>query len=239
VQFVSVAEGDVASVTVETAPGSRMTGQIVLEGDVATEQPGSFGFAAYPADRDSAPLNGTRSLRAVVQEDGTFEMTDVFGAVRFAAARAPEGWWLKSVNVAGVNAVEDPAVFSRSDSASDGVTVVFASGAGGISGRVVDDRKQPAAEFSVLVFSADPNRWFSQSPYVALATPSQDGTFSTGPLPPAEYYAAAVDRIDGGSDFGDWQNPDVLSVLASRARRITVRQGQQISTELRVIQMPR
>ncbi len=239
VQFVSVTEGDVASVTVETAPGSRLTGQIVLEGDVATEQPGSFAFAAYPADRDSTPLNGTRSRRAVVQEDGTFEMTDVFGAVRFAAARAPDGWWLKSVNVAGVNAVEDPAVFSRSDSTSDGVTVVFASGAAGISGRVVDDRRQPASEFSVVVFSSDPNRWFSQSPYVALATPSQEGTFSASALPPAEYYVAAVDRIDGGSDFGDWQNPDVLSVLASRARRITVRQGQQISTELRLIQMPR
>ena len=236
---MTVSEGEFASVSIAMAPGARMTGEILLEGDAASVQPSSFGLTSNPADLDTSPLGGVRSVRAVIQDDWTFEASDIFGAVRFASARAPEGWWLKSVNVGGVNAVEDPAVLDRTNGSNDGVTVVFADGAGEISGRVVDDRKQPISQFSVVVFSSNPNQWFSQSPYLTLATSSQDGTFVATGLAPSEYYVVAVDRIDGGIDFGDWQNPDVLSGLASSARRVTVGQGQRISAELRLIQMPR
>ena len=85
------------------------------------------------------------------------------------------------------------------------------------------------------MFSSDQSRWFSRSPYIKLGTPAQDGTFSVTGLPPGEYLATAIDQIDGGADFGSWQNPAVLATLAPTARRFTLAAGQTATTELRLI----
>jgi hypothetical protein len=238
-QLVTVSEGDIANVVIDTALGVRMAGRIVLEGDTANTSPSSFGLTAYPADFDTAPLSGARTLRATIQEDGTFEIVDLVGAMRIGASRAPVGWWLKSVTVSGVNAAVAPAEFGKGSQSTDDVTVVFASGAGGVEGRVLDDRRQPATEFNVVVFAADPDRWFSQSPYVKLGTPSQDGSYAVDALPPADYLVVAVDRIDGGTDFGEWQNPAVLGALAGSAKRVSIGQNQRATAELRLVSLQR
>jgi len=50
---------------------------------------------------------------------------------------------------------------------------------------------------------------------------------------------SSLDRIDGGPDFGDWQNPAVLAALAPTARRVKVGAGQTVSTELRMLRATR
>jgi hypothetical protein len=50
---------------------------------------------------------------------------------------------------------------------------------------------------------------------------------------------AAVDRIDAGPDFGDWQNPMVLQALSATAKRVKVASGQTVSTELRMLRAAR
>jgi hypothetical protein len=232
-------EGELATVVIDTSPGVRMTGRIVLEGDASNAQPSSFGLSAYPADPDMSPLQSVRSLRATVQDDGTFEIADLIGSLRIGPTRVPDGWWLKSVNVNGVNAVEDPAVFGKGALSGTDVLAVFADGAGTVEGRVLDDRRQPATEFNVLVFAASADRWFSQSPYVKFGSASQNGTFTVSGVPPGQYLVTAVDRIDGGSDFGDWQNPAVLNSLAAAARRLNVGNGQRVTTELRLVSLSR
>jgi len=237
--FITVNEGDVTSIRIDTGPGVPVSGQIVLEGDSASAAPSSFGLTANAANADTSPLAGARTSRATINDDGTFQFDDLIGANRFAAARAPTGWWLKSVTINGINAAIDPVTFTRGDSALTNVTATFASGAGSIEGKVLDDRRQPTADFGVVVFSSDPERWFSQSPFLRFGSPSQDGTFSVTGLPPEEYLVAALDRIDGGPDFGDWQNPTVLAALAPTARRVKVAAGQTVSTELRMLRAAR
>ena len=237
-QFVTVLEGE-ATVVIDTFPGVRMTGRIVMEGDASNVQPSSFGLSAYPADPDMSPLQGVRALRATIEDDGTFEIADLIGALRFAPTSVPDGWWLKSVNVNGVNAVEDPAVFGKGALSGTDVLAVFADGAGAVEGRVLNERRQPATEFKVLVFAASADRWFSQSPYVKFGSASQDGTFTVTGVPPGQYLVAAVDHIDGGTDYGDWQNPAVLNALAASARRLNVGTGQRVTTELRLVSLSR
>jgi hypothetical protein len=237
--YVTVNEGETASVHVDTGPGVPVSGQIVLEGDANTTTVNSFGLTANAANADTSPLSGTRTQRATVNDDGTFQFDDLMGSVRFVAARAPTGWWLRSVVINGVNGVLDPITFTRGDTPLTSVTAVFASGAGSIEGHVLDDRRQPTGDFGVVVFSPNPDRWFSQSPYLHFGSPSQDGSFSVSGLPPEEYLVAAVDRIDAGPDFGDWQNPNVLAALANTARRVKVSAGQTVSTELRMLRAAR
>jgi protocatechuate 3,4-dioxygenase beta subunit len=235
VAYVTVGSNDVGSVRIETAPGIPVRGQLVLEGDASAVSASSFGFAAFAADTDAAPLTGTRQSRADVRPDGTFEMGDLLGPHRFAVTRVPDDWWLKSVTVNGVNAVEFPITFHRGDSAATSVAVTFAQGTGSVEGRVLDDRREPTSDFAVVVFASDPDRWYSRSQYLRFSSPVQDGTFAVTGLPPGEYLVAALDRIDGGPDFGEWQNPVVLNALAASARRIKVAAGQAVTLELRML----
>jgi hypothetical protein len=232
-QIVTVVRQDVEGVVVDTSPGSRLAGEIVLEGDSANLRSSSFAFAARPSDPDRTPLAGQAEARAEVRSDWTFEVSGLTGPARFVPTRAPEGWWLKSVNVRGINAALEPAGFGRRDESSDGVRVVFASGAGQVTGRVLDERREPTSEFAVIVFAIEPDRWFGGSPYLTLATANQDGTYLAAGLPPAEYWAIAVDRVNGS----DWQRPDVLHTLASSARRISLGRGQPATMDLRLTRM--
>ena len=233
--YVTVNDGESVAVRVETSPAITMSGQVVFEGDATSVQPGSVAFSAYPTDGDLSPMVGGRQVRADVQQDGTFTIARLSGPIRLGQTRAPDGWYLKSAMVNGVNAIETPVSLNRGDASVASVTVTFANGTAGIEGKVVDDRRQPSGEFGVVVFSSDSGRWFSRSPYIKLGSPAQDGTFSVTGLPPGEYLATAIDQIEGGADFGSWQNPDVLATLAPTARRFTLAAGQTATTELRLI----
>lgn len=233
--YVTVNDGESVAVRVETSPGITMNGQVVFEGDATNVQPGSVAFSAYPTDGDLSPMVGGRQVRADVAQDGTFTIARLSGPIRLGQTRAPDGWYLKSAMVNGVNAIENPVSLNRGDASVASVTVTFANGTAGIEGKVVDDRRQPSGEFGVVVFSSDSSRWFSRSPYIKLGSPAQDGTFSVTGLPPGEYLATAIDQIDGGADFGSWQNPAVLVTLAPTARRFTLAAGQTATTELRLI----
>jgi hypothetical protein len=236
-QVVSVAGQNVADVNVGTSPGSVITGQVVLTGDASGTQPSSFAFASRPSDPDLAPLTGENPPRADIRDDWTFEMTGLTGPSRFELTRAPSGWYLESVDVQGVNAVVEPATFGRPEHSSALVRVVFASGAGRIDGRVTNARNEAVSEFAVVVFASNPARWFNGSPYLAFATAAQDGSFSVSRLPPGEYLAVAVDRVDGGTGGGEWQRPEMLRTLAPLAEKVDVGQGQPTTTNLRLVRL--
>jgi hypothetical protein len=238
-QIVTVVQQDVEGLAVETSPGSRISGEVLLEGDDTDLRSSSFAFAAQPSDPDRTPLTGQAEPRAEIRADWTFEVSGLTGPARFVPARAPEGWWLKSVDVRGINAAVEPAGFGRRDESTDRVRVVFASGAGQISGRVLDERREPVTDFAVLVFAVNSGLWFGGSPYVALATASQDGTYLVSSLPPAEYWAIAVDRVSGDARSGDWQRPEVLQTLASSAQHVAVGKGQPVTADLRLTRVGR
>jgi hypothetical protein len=62
-----------------------------------------------------------------------------------------------------------------------------------------------------------------------------DGSFRVAGLPSGDYLVAAVDRIDGTADAGEWQNPRVLEQLAPAAARVSVDEGQSQTTTLRLV----
>jgi hypothetical protein len=209
-----------------------VTGEVVLEGDGTGLSASSFGLTVYPADPDSSPgAAGERG--ATVRDDWSFGIADVVGTVRFGASRVPDGWWLKSVMVGGINGVDDPVSVGRGGAAGT-VRAMFASGAAALRGTVTTDGRQTASEFAVAVYSTEPAKWFPRSPYVQLAAAGQEGTFTVTGLPPGEYYVVAVDGFTGSSTYGDWQNPDLLQSLAPAARRVSLRPGQQATADLRL-----
>ena len=63
-----------------------------------------------------------------------------------------------------------------------------------------------------------------------------DGIYFCLDLPPGDYFVAAVSRLQGTRDAGEWQNPDVLLQLEARAERLTLSEGQSRTVTLRLIE---
>jgi hypothetical protein len=229
-QYVTVGDGGDTPALVRTAPAATLSGQIVLEGDASDVSPRRFGLSAQPADWDYAST-GSEAPRALVQEDGSFEMAQLFGPMRITGT-APSGWWLKSVDVNGVDATAQPFHFA---SGGAHATAVFADTGASLEGFVLDERQTRSTAYSVLVFSTDRSRWWAPSGYVMLARPDDSGRFWIATLPPGDYLAAAVDTFDIDSE---WLDPEVLAALAPLARRLTLPPDGTIATELELIRRP-
>jgi hypothetical protein len=228
--FVQASGTDAVTATVQTSRGSSMTGHIVLEGgDHASLSPADFALVALPVDRDTSPAG--LQPRTVVMGDGRFTMTDLHGTVRLASVETPAGWYLQSMTIDGIEAVDRPVTFGPGGTRT-GVEVTFSAGGAEIHGRVVDDGRAPVANAAVVVFPADAARWHDWSRSMVATGSGESGHFVVTALPPGEYWVAAFDRSDAAID-GDWRNPEVLHRLTAGARRVTVRPGSRASTEVR------
>ena len=233
-QHITASGAAGAQVAITTRPGSTLKGRIVLEGDRELS-PSSLRLSAVPTDFDLSPVvTDSIAPRSSIAADLTFEMSNLFGPGRIAVS-APEGWWLKSVNIDGIEAADEPVTFGTSEQSRSNVEVVLSSRSATLSGRVRDNRDVAVNDYSVVVFPTDTQRWYDGSRYMKLARPGQDGRFEVSGLPPGEYWVAAVSAIDGDAGYGGWQNPDVLNGLTSGARRVTVAEAQRATMELRVV----
>ena len=231
-QFVSVDGSYAPPITIRTAPTATISGRVAVEGD-GVRPTVAIGIAVdpdYPFTSATLPVGA----------DGTFVMHGLAGPVRFTMRNTAPGWWLKSVNIGGVNAAEEAVLFSGADSSRTDVDVILSSSAGDRSGRVINEREVAADDYRVVVFSTNRDRWFVGSQDVRIgAGPEFEDRFMVRSLPPGDYFAAAVDGIEGDADAGEWQNPDVLAALSTRAQRVTVGERQRAVADLRLIRWER
>jgi protocatechuate 3,4-dioxygenase beta subunit len=225
---VSVSGAAAVQVAVTTAAAATVSGVIRLEGGGAAGAPASIRLRSVPADPDlvpALPIEAALTERIEIQADGRFTMTGLVGPRRIAAT-APDGWWLKSATVNGANVADEPYVFGPG--ASNGrLEVVFASGAAAVSGRVLDTSRGGRA---VVAFPADATRVYPHSRYLAIAHADAAGRFTLENLPPGDYSVAA---LDGPVEGDDWQDPGMLSGLTYAARRVTLREGEHVTVDLR------
>jgi hypothetical protein len=229
IAFVTVAALDAPPVTLRTSRGTRVRGRVVFEGDTARVRPDSFGVAAHPSDPDYAET-GMDTPSAGVGDDGTVELY-LQGPMRITSAAVPEGWWLKSATIGGVDAADNPYTFAANGEPV-AMTLVFADAGSGVSGRVVDDRGRAVRDSFVLAFSTDSARWHPRSRYVRRWRPGADGAFRGPALPGGDYWVIAVDRLEGR----ELQDVEVLEALEKSAQRITLYEGQRLVRDLPLVQ---
>jgi len=228
--FVTVGDGDAltAPVFIQTAAGSTMTGQLVLEGAASVS---GVTLRATPVDLDYAPRDGKPASTAIgVGRD--FELKGLTGSLRFDLdGHLPDGWWLKSVSIDGVNAADEPVTFGTSSQSRRGVEVVLSNDAAEISGQVTGATQGSGA--SIVVFPTAPERWYERSRYIKVTRADRNGRFTIGGLPPGEYWVAAPDAGFVSPDSGTSLRPDVLTALTASARRVTLREAGRVSVEVR------
>ncbi|MGH9347707.1 MAG: MSCRAMM family protein [Vicinamibacterales bacterium] len=231
-ELLTIAETDPPSVTLTTSPGATLEGRVVVEGRTSRER-AEYALMPFPADFDSAPLIG-RGATVDVDRFGWFKASGLRGPTRFVLTGAPAGWYLESAIIGGREAIDAPFDFG-SRYAHYGARIVIATTGATISGSVTGDGSTPLSDYTVAVFHTDRSKWFAHSRFLAFARPSHDDTFVVAGLPPAEYFLAAVERLDATAGGGEWQDPAVLDTLAGDATRVTVRDGDALTLTLRLV----
>jgi hypothetical protein len=259
VEYVSVADRDPAPMTVRTGRGATLEGRFTLEGEVecaapptsvirddaagqilavricqAGRPPSNFSIIPIGLDPDRARPENTSSF--VVSSEGTFYVSGLFGPMAFALRRVPsEEWFLKSVLIGGVDVTHGGFDFGDGGGRTfDGAEIIVSRNGGTITGRVTD-LETPVTDYSLIVFPVFRDQWVPYSPKLRFAPAGVGGAFRVGGVPPGDYFVAAVDRIDGTPDGGEWQTPDVLTRLVAGATRISVAEGESRTATLRLV----
>jgi protocatechuate 3,4-dioxygenase beta subunit len=234
-QLLTIADAEPDPITLTTAVGAKIEGQLLLD-ERLTRVPiaATLLLSPVPTNFDYTPLWGWGNT-LTVDEFGWVTGSGLFGPMRFALDGAPPGWYLKSVRIASSDVTDEPFFFwSRGPGMWDARFVISTSGAT-ISGKVNDESDQAVADYTVLVFPTDRSKWFAQSRFLKFTRPSQDDSFEVTSLPPAEYFIAAVDKLDATAGYGEWQDPALLERLTTDARRMKVSEGDTIEITLRVV----
>jgi transcriptional regulator GlxA family with amidase domain len=95
------------------------------------------------------------------------------------------------------------------------------------------DGSAPATDFSVVLFSSNPDHWFRSSRFLKTTRGSSAGKFRLDGVADGDYFVGAVDPLDGSADSA-WQDRDFLQWLTISARRVRVREGDDRNLTLAV-----
>jgi hypothetical protein len=138
-------------------------------------------------------------------------------------------WLLKSVRVRGVDVTDTG--FDVGVQGVSGVEIEMTNRGQQASGKVTDARGEAVADYTVLVFAQDHAQWtLPMNRFFAIGRPNDAGVFKITSLPPGEYFAIAVDRVD----LNDWQDPDTLEGLSRLATPFALTSGDTRTLDLRL-----
>jgi len=220
-QYVTVYQEDPPPVRVKTAAGLDVQGRLIEEGSPLVD-PRSFGLTAIPVDWDhTSVLAGLVTLTPA--NDGTLTLGGVTGPRRFVLTAGPSSWYLKAIRIRGRDVTDEVTGFPLSGFGSTSDLEVVVSNKGAIVEGDAMDASTPATDFSVVLFSSNPDHWFHNSRFLKSGRATR-GRFRIEGIADGDYFIAAVDLLDGTAG-GAWQDRDFLQSLITGARRVRLREG--------------
>jgi hypothetical protein len=229
---VSVDGTDVKDLTLQTSLGSAIKGRVTFDAytNAKTPPPSAVELSPVPFDFDLTPQ---KFAVANIHEDWSFEIAGINGPRRLQLLRAPAEWALREIRVNGIDITDRPLPFGRTNQSLTDVEVILTDRVTEVKGTTTDDRAQPAAAATLIVFSTNRDRWYSASRFLRKTVAGPDGAWGVAGLPPGSYYAAAIAGLPGeGADA--WQDPAFLDSLIARASTVTLGEGQKTILNLRL-----
>jgi hypothetical protein len=225
---LTVAGENLSNIVIVTSKGATATGQVSFDGSAKLASLAGLQIEVSPVGM-AAPRMGPDNP-GMVGPDGSFAIRGLSGTRLIRVGGLPKGWMLKSVRANGVD-VTDTGIDFKPGETLTGIEAVLTSKVTGIAGSVKGPSGAPISDYTVVVFSDDPQRWtLPNSRYVIRAQSNQDGRFEIGNVPEGGYYAAAIDGILQE----DWSDPDVLDRVKTTAAKVILTEGTIKVLELKV-----
>jgi hypothetical protein len=228
---LSVGGRDLEDINVGLRPGLKVSGQLQFNGGAERPTPDqlpAIGLMLEPADFRPGLSQG----RGRVESSGSFSTVGVpAGRYFLRVMGAPRNWTFHSAMVNGRDASVTPVELDGGD--VNGVVINFTDRPSELSGQVQMESGQLDA-VTVLVFPAEQAAWTgygSTARRFSGVRADKDGRFRIMNLPAGNYFLAAIpDKL-----ASNWQDPKFLETLANEATRVTVRDADKISQNLKVI----
>jgi len=224
---ITVGAEDVSGLTLVTAPAGRVSGIVITDTGAPLPSSGQpIQVTARPVAPDAMPGfgggfgGGGGGGGGRISSTGTFELGNLTDA-RLIRVSAPQGWMLKAVTLNGQDLTDTPIDVPPGQHLA-GLRVEITQKIGAVTGTVVDARKQPVLDATVVLFPADERLRTVQSRFTRTARPDQQGTFRITGLPPGDYRAVALQGLEDGQD-GD---PDFLASIEDLATRLALEEGE-------------
>jgi hypothetical protein len=225
---VVVAGEDLSNVVIITSKGATASGRITFEGG-APPASTNIRITSVPTDADGPGMMAAGG--ATVKEDGSFQLKGLSGRRLLRVGNLPSGWTLKSVRQNGDD-VTDSGVEFKSGQDISGLELVATSKQTEITGGVTASNGSALKDYTVVVFSDDPQLWsLPFTRWVNGTRPDQEGRFRVRNLPAGSYDIVAVDYIEAGA----WGDPELLDRLKSHAKRITLSEGGSERVDLKLV----
>jgi protocatechuate 3,4-dioxygenase beta subunit len=225
---VVVAGEEVPGVSLVLRPGAAVEGRVVFDG--ATVPPANLTRVRLTLTPTRlASSAGASPVSASVGRDGRFRLTGVVPGQYEIRASGASGWFADSALTGGRDAL-DFLFDVPPDAALSSVVVTFADRQATLSGTLQDQLAKATADYTVVLFAADPAYWVPRSRRIRATRPSTDGRFSFGDLPAGTYRLAAMTGVEPGA----WFDPELLRQLAAASVPVTLGKGEAKTQDLRV-----
>jgi len=138
-------------------------------------------------------------------------------------------WQLKAVRINGTD-VTDSGIEIDSRGAR-GVEIELTNRRQQVSGSVSDANGVKVKDYTVVMFAQDRARWTAPfNRYLGRAQAGADGLFKVSFLPAGDYYAIALDGVDGSQ----WQDPEFLEGLIRQASSVSLAPGDTRTVDLKL-----
>ena len=168
---------------------------------------------------------------AAINDDGTFELKQLFGQHVIGANNLPDGWFVRTVMYRGVDITDRLIEFVTSPD-QDSLQIVLSSRAAHVTAQVRDADGEVVPSAVVLLIAADPGR--RRGPNIAGRRWGDDA-IELGPQRPGDYLAIAVLPHDV---VRVWREPGMLETLAKTALAVTLREDEHRTLDLRLLSLP-
>lgn len=223
---IAVDGSNVSNVLLSLQQGVSVSGQVAFDGTTAAPTDLTrIRVTLSPSEPN--PFGGSSSGR--VDASGRFTIQSVVPGRYRLTANGANGWSVESAAIGGQDALDFPVEIKGTQAVS-GAVVTLTDRQTELTGMVTDDKSQPAPEFTLIVFAADPRYWTAPARRVQSTRPATDGRYTFRNLPPGDYRIAPVYDLEPGA----LSDPAFLQQLEATALRVTLQPGEKKTQDMRI-----
>ena len=227
---VTLSGDDVNGLRLVASKPSTVTGRVIVDPAAAQSlRPSAVRLGLQPTQMDMMMM-GMPSQPGVLSDDLSFELKAAPGQFRVTMFNAPPGWTIRAVRYRNTD-VTDAGVEVRANEDLGEVEVELTNRSTDLSGVVTNAKGEPIKDYSVIVFPTDRDKWTPNSRYMRTSRPDQDGRYKVSGVPPGAYLVIALDYLDQN----EWNDPEFLEKIRSKATPFSLNEGETKSVDLRLI----